>query len=275
MNILTRRMKVRPLWSLALVLCLSHLIIAPAGAQTPVSSSCFKEYANTILSSFIALTEQHIRTVEHELAVLSLTEEVKSADWEKMNSIMRAYQDGGLPGIVWFVLPDGNYYTLEKGLVGKKLSERKYFAGLMSGRSMTGDLVFSRSTGKKSVIVAVPVKRDGEVVGGLGASVFLNDVSQMINGALALPKNLVYYALAPDGITTLHKNTQLNFADPRIQGIESLRLAADKMLSTPEGEVTYEFEGTPRYAIYRTSALTGWKFAVGIKPGDNSSGGGQ
>lgn len=268
-------MKVRPLWTLALVLCLSHIMIAPVGAQTPAPSPCFKEYASTVLSSFVALTEQEIRTVEHELAVLSMTEGVKSADWEMMRSILRTYQDSGFPGIVWFVLPDGNYYSLEKGLVGKKLSERNYFPGLMSGQSIAGDLVFSRSTGEKSVIVAVPVRRDGEVVGGLGASIFLDDLSQRINDALELPENLIYYALAPDGTTTLHRNTQLNFADPRVQGIESLRRAADKMLSTPEGDVTYQFEGTPRYAIYRVSALTGWKFAVGIKLGDSTSGGGE
>jgi len=130
-------MKVRPLWTLALVL-LPHIMITSAGAQTPAPSPCFKEYASTILSSFIALTEQHMRTVEHELAVLSMTEEVKSAGWEKMRNILRTYQDSRFPGIVWYVMPDGNYYTFEKDLVGKKLSERKYFPGLMSGQSIAG-----------------------------------------------------------------------------------------------------------------------------------------
>lgn len=265
-------MKIRPLWIYLFVFCLPLIIVAPAGAQTSVTSPCFKEFANTILSSFIALTEQHIRTVEHELAVLSVTEEVKSADWEKMRSIIQAYQDSSLSGIVWFVLPDGNYYTLEKGLVGKKLSERKYFPGLMSGQRMIGDLVFSRSTGKKSVIVTVPVKQDGEVVGGLGASIFLDDLSQRLDDAVSLPENLIFYALAPDGTTTLNRNTQLNFKDPRQQGIKSLRLAADKILSTREGKVTYEFEGTLRHVMYRTSALTGWKFAIGIKYDNSASG---
>jgi hypothetical protein len=268
-------MKIRQLWKLALLFFLSQVAMASAADQIPAPSPCFKEYENTVLSSFIALTEQHIRTVEHELAVLSMTDEVKSADWENMRGILQIYQDSAFPGIVWFVLPDGNYYTLEKGLVGKKLSERKYFPDLMSGKSAAGDLVFSRSTGQKSVIVAVPVKRDGVVVGGLGASVFLEDLSQRINDALSLPNNLLFYALAPDGTVTLNENTQLNFEDPRAQGSESLRLAAEKMLSTAEGDVTYEFEGAPRYVIYRTSALMDWKFAVGIKLGGSASGGDQ
>ena len=264
-------MKVRSLWIAVFVFCLSHLFITSVAAQTSVTQQCFKEYANTILSSFIALTEQHLRTIEYELAVLSETEAVKSANWDKMSGILRTYQDSGLSGIVWFVLPDGNYYTPEKGMVGKNLSERKYFPGLMSGRDMIGDLVFSRSTGKKSVIVTVPVKRNGKVVGGLGASIFLDDLSHRVNDAVSLPENLFFFALAPDGTTTLHKNTQLNFEDPRQQGVESLSLAADRMLSTQKGEVSYEFEGTSRHAIYKTSALTGWKFAVGIKTGNGKS----
>jgi hypothetical protein len=268
-------MKFHPLRTLVLVFCMSQTVIAPSNAQTSDSSPCFEEYANTLLSSFIALAEQHIRTIERELAVLSVTEEVKSADWEKMHNIMQAYQEGGLSGIVWFVLPDGNYYTTEQGLVGKKLNERSYFPGLMSGRRMFGDLVYSRATGRKSVIVAVPVMRSGEVVGGLGASIFLDDLSNRIDAAVPLPQNLLFYALAPDGTTTLHKNTQLNFQDPRQQGTKSLKLAADRMLSTPEGEVNYEFEGTSRRVIYRTSVLMGWKFAIGIKTSDSGSTAGQ
>ncbi len=261
-------MKFHPLYTLTLVLCLSHMVITPAGAQAPVPSPCFEEYANTILSSFVSLTEQQIRAVERELVVLSATEEVKSADWDAMRSIMQTYQDSGLPGIVWFVLPNGNYYTVEKGLVGKNLSDRKYFPGLMSGRRMIGGLVVSKSTGRKSVIITVPVKQDGEVVGGLGVSVFLDVVSERIDDSLSLPGSMVFYALAPNGTTTLHRNTQLNFEDPREQGFESLRLAADKMLSNSEGEVTYEYAGNLRYAVYQTSALTGWRFAIAVNLGD-------
>ena len=264
-------MNVRALYTLPLILCLSYMIIPPAGAQTPVPSPCFEEYANTILSSFIGLTEQQIRMVERELVVLSATEEVKSADWDTMRSIMQVYQESGLPGIVWFMLPDGNFYTIEKGFVAKSARDRKYFPGLMSGRRMVGDLVVGKSTGKQSVIVTVPVKREGEVVGGLGVSMFLDALSERIDAALSLPGSMVFYALAPDGTTALNRNTQLIFDNTREQGIESLRVATDKMLSNSEGEVTYEFAGSLRYAVYRTSALTDWKFVIAVTVDDSTS----
>jgi len=52
------------------------------------------------VSSFISLAEQHIRSLEHGLAVLSMTGEAKCAGWEKMRGTMCVYQDRGLPGIV-------------------------------------------------------------------------------------------------------------------------------------------------------------------------------
>ena len=100
-------MNANRLWILVLVLCLSLTTVTPADAPPP----CFREYAGTILSSFIALTEQPIRTVEHELAVLAETREVKSADWETMRGVIKTYQEGGVPGIIWFALPDGNSYN--------------------------------------------------------------------------------------------------------------------------------------------------------------------
>lgn len=45
-------------------------------------------------------------------------------------------------------------------------------------------------------------------------------------------------------------------------GGPSLGDAVHKMLTTQDGEVTYEFEGAQQKAIYKTSKLTGWKFAI-------------
>jgi hypothetical protein len=67
----------------------------------------------------------------------------------------------------------------------------------------------------------------------------------------------------------------LTLAYPRAQGSKSLTLAAEKMLSTTEGEVTCEFENRPRDVIYQTSALRDWKFAVGITLGSGASVGDQ
>jgi hypothetical protein len=63
----------------------------------------------------------------------------------------------------------------------------------MSGRQMIRDLVFSRSSGKKSVIVRVLVERDGKVAARLGVSALLDVFSERIEAALSLPANPVFF----------------------------------------------------------------------------------
>ena len=133
----------------------------------------------------------------------------------------------------------------------------------MSGEAVCGDLVVSKSTGKKSVIIAVPVKIDDRVMGGIGASIFVDDLSQLLNERLKLPPGSLFYALTTDGLTAFHVDPKLDFVDPRQLQNPSLNEAVATILSRKAGEVTYEFNGSPRRVYFNTSALTGWRVAFG------------
>jgi hypothetical protein len=179
-----------------------------------------------------------------------------------MKGLLSGYQQatGGLA--MWFVLPDGTYYTVDKGLMEVKLNDRDYFAALMSGQKIMGALVVSKSTGQRSAVIAVPVMDGGKVVGAVGASVFLDRLSEQVASALALPPEAAFFSLAPNGLTTLHLKIDREFLDPRELGSETLRKAAGEMLSRYAGKVSYEYDKMTKTAIYRTSALTQWKFAI-------------
>lgn len=239
---------------------------APA-KQLPVAQSHNEADAQSLLSAFASYTDLRMRSVQQNLETLASTAEARSADWESMKPLLSSYQksDGGL--VVWFVRPDGTYFTPDKGLMDVTLSDRAYFPDLMSGRSIMGSLVISKATGLRSAVIAVPMKKDGKVIGAIGASLFLDKLSEQIGAAFALRANASFFALAPNGLTTLNKRTDLHFLDPREVGSETLRKAADVMLSNPSGEVTYEFEDVTKRAIYRTSPLTQWKFAITFSEG--------
>jgi hypothetical protein len=179
-----------------------------------------------------------------------------------MKGLLSGYQksDGGL--IVWFVLPDGTYYTVDKGLMDVKLSDRSYFPDLMAGRPVTGALVISKSTGQRSAVIAVPIMEGGKVAGAIGVSLFLDRLSDQIDSVLDLRADATFFAMAPNGLTTLHKKTDRRFIDPRELGSETLKQAANEMLSGTSGEVAYEFDNTTKTGIYRTSPLTQWKFVI-------------
>jgi hypothetical protein len=111
-------------------------------------------------------------------------------------------------------------------------------------------------------VVAVPLKQGGKVVGGIGVSLFLDRLASQVDSSLALGPDEGFFAVAANGLTTLHRKSDRHFLNPRELGRESLKHAVDEMLSMPSGETTYEFDNATKRAVYRRSALTQWTFAV-------------
>jgi len=160
-------------------------------------------------SAAVALVDNHIQGMISGMEILAMTDEVKSGDWEQMKGLLAELKHDGIPAVIWFVLPDGSYFTVEKGKVDKNLSDRAYFPGLMAGDNQLSGLLFSKSTGKKMFVAAVPVK-DGEgVIGGLGASILLEGLSKTIADELQLPGDMIFYAVDAQGEITLHSDASL------------------------------------------------------------------
>jgi hypothetical protein len=224
--------------------------------------SSFVTDTQGLLSVFVSYTDLRIKSVQQSLEILASTSEVKSLDWKKMRDLFSGFQNSDKGLIVWFVLLDGEYYTVDRGLMKVKLSDRSYFPDIMAGRKVIGSLVVSKSTGRRSAVITVPVQVDGKVVGAVGATIFLDTLSDQIASALSLRKETTFFALAPNGLTALHNKKDRHLLDPRDLGSETLRKAANEMLSRTQGEVTYEYENVRKKAIFRTSGLTHWKFAI-------------
>ena len=240
-----------------------------AGETAPVQDQGGKTMADLrlLLNSFAALGEGHIENVLRGLKIMSVTEEAQSGEWVKMRGVLAEFSRSGVKAaVVWFARPDGSYYSVEKGLTGLNLQDREYFPRLMAGEEIAGDLVLSKSTGKRTVIVAVPIKKNGKVIGALGTSLAVEDISRMLDEKMGLPQNMFFYALDQKGQSSLHRVSALLFAYPSDMGSKSLAKTVGEMLARPEGELTYDFYGE-RSVVFKKSPLTGWVYAIGIVTG--------
>jgi hypothetical protein len=224
--------------------------------------TAFGPDTQSLLSVFVSYADLRFKSVQQSLEILATTSEVKSLKWEKIRDLFSEYQNSDKGLIVWLVLPNGEYYTVDRGLMNANLSDRSYFPDILAGRKVIGSLVVSKSTGRRSAVLTVPVKAGGKVVGAVGATIFLDDLSGQIASALSLRKDTTFFALAPNGLTAIHNKKDRHLLDPRELGSETLKKAANEMLSRSQGEVTYMFENVRKKAIFRTSGLTHWKFAI-------------
>jgi Cache domain len=221
-----------------------------------------------ILNGYAAYADEHISGTLRGLKLLSFTGEVKSGKWEEMKGLLAKFDKSGITAAaVWYARPNGSYYIAEDGLAAHKLADRPYFPTLMAGKDVVGYLVISKSTGKRSFVIAVPVKNNkGKVAGALGVSVSAEDMSKTIGEKLSLPENMLFYALDKKGEVSLHPKSNLLHVFPSDLGSNTLDEAVKKMLSEQEGEVHYEFQGK-KTVVFKRSPLTGWTFAIGVVKG--------
>jgi hypothetical protein len=170
------------------------------------------------LDQLVQQIDARIYKVTGALDLLAAAPTVQSGDWDAMKSLLAAVQADGPPGTYWFAWPNGTYCTVEKGLTGQTLSDRAYFPVLMSGKNVIGDLVVSKSTGKKAIVLAVPVSLESRVIGAVGASLFAEEFS----AALAVPEVATFFALNAEGKAAIHSDPTKLFEDVSAEDAETV-----------------------------------------------------
>ena len=149
------------------------LMVSSLTLQAGSKSSAIKLDPRVALGTYKGIVEDHLGGVLRTARVIALTSEAQSAKWQSVKPLLdRLSNDLATDATVWFVLPDGSYYSTETGAVSdQNLKDRQYFPKLMAGQDVLGDLVISKSTGHRSIIVASPVMVNGKAVAAVGVSV--------------------------------------------------------------------------------------------------------
>lgn len=209
----------------------------------------------TLLPAFSALVSARIHGIAAALETLALTGELKEGDWERIRPLLVRLEQEYPEARFWYARPDGSYYTTVDNLTSANLRDRPYFPGVLGGKTSIGTIVVSKSTGRYTAIVAVPVREEGEVNGILGTSVYCDTLEEALFDEFTLPAG--YYAFAvdsagmpvidslPDRIFSLDENTR------------------SQVVGMQEGMLRYRDEGTVHEAVFRSENVTGWKVAVG------------
>jgi hypothetical protein len=238
-------------------------MILPVAGQ-PAAEPTFPMDARATLDAYRTAVEARLTGVLTGTRALATTEEARSGDWARMRGSLAIMSDS-VPenAAVWFARPDGSYFTVDLGLTGESLRERDYFPDLLAGQDVIGSLVISKSTGKRSLIVASPVLVAGKVVGAVGVSLDAAKVAASFDRAIHLPPDVIFYAIDRHGQTALHRTGELIFAFPSDVGSPTLAEAVKTMLAQPDGVVEYQFSGSDRTAEFERSPLTGWVFVLG------------
>jgi hypothetical protein len=197
------------------------------------------------------------------LELVAATPEARAGNWNGIKPYLQQLESK-LPAVNFFVLPDGNYYSAALDRTNLNLSDRPYFKPLFAGNEIKGFPIFSRSSGRKSALVAVPIVADQKVTGALGSSVFLDELNERMNRAIVLPQGYTWYVLNADGNTMLHRDSDHIFLNALTQAGPSLAAAVAQAMKSDVGTIEYEMDGKRLAHFQKLPSMDWWMFVAKI-----------
>ncbi|PKL65320.1 MAG: ABC transporter substrate-binding protein [Methanomicrobiales archaeon HGW-Methanomicrobiales-3] len=219
------------------------------------------DQADLALSTLMAATDSRLLVVLRTYEVVAVTSDAKAARWETVRPLLVVLESNEPDARTWYANPDGSYYTIIDGLTTANLMSRSYFPGVLAGDESVGTVVVSHSTGRNTAIVAVPVEENGKVTGILGASVYLDTLTDALQKEIRDP--FIFYAIDKENKFALHSEKgQISRDITTIGASSSFGQALRTIQSQESGTVSYEDGGVQYQAKFRTSPLTGWRFVV-------------
>jgi hypothetical protein len=233
------------------------------------ASPQFGPDAHAALGAYRGMVEEHTQGILNSLRILAASTQARSGNEEQYKPLlMRLSQDLPTEATAWFVYPDGRYFATEDaGMTDQNLKDRHYFPTLMGGKETFGDLVISRTTGHRSVIIAAPVSSEGKVIGAVGVSLRVRLLSELVDKHMALPGTSYFYALERDTRIVLHRKAERMFQTPTDVGDEALGEEFKKVLKQDRGTFDYSLQGKKISSIYEYSPDLGWYFFIAKEVG--------
>jgi len=225
------------------------------------------EYSLQMMASEGAkLTESRLENLISTLNMIALEKKIQNMDWEVDVKVLKEELAKTDFIDIGFVLPNGyTYYT--DGTV-RLMSDRSYVREALEGKDRISDVIISRVTRKPEIEVAIPVKKDGEVIGALvgrkaadSLSKITKDIGYGINGYSFMMNGKGTIIAHPDTNKVLERYNPIEEVKDTPQLI-ALANAFNEMLQNKSGVISFAEENKNLYAGYATIEGTDWSFII-------------
>ena len=143
---------------------------------------------------------------------------------------------------------------------------------LKKGTTVISEVLQNKSTGKLTVIIATPIKKNGQIVGLVGGNVPMDKIQELVVGTKVgdTGRNSI---IDGKGLVIAHPNKdlimQFNIATDK-DASESLKQLANKMIKKESGIGGYNFKGMDLIGAYVPIAGTEWSIIANITKGELS-----
>ena len=205
-----------------------------------------------------------ITNSENLLKVTAAAQSVKDLNVDGMGNILiELVEDSDYLVNVYVMDETGMQIFKTTGEVGDR-SDRGYFQKAMEGETVFSNVIISRSRGVPIIVNATPIEKNGEVVGVLGASIDLGNLSEL--AASQKTEGSGYgFIVGPEGKIIAHPDNELVM---NREDVSDLKPVAD-VIQGNDGNALYTYEGEEKLASYEPIEKMGWGSVVQV-PSDQA-----
>ncbi len=248
-----------------LSILLTIMILLPLVVASYITmSNSAKSIEKSIYEKNMSLAEMMRKEIElmaqdadSMLEILSDTNTVRNMDPFEMHSLLKqVVLDYPVISQIYVMDKTGMQIYKTSGTLGDR-SDRDYFKKAIKGQSAFSDAIISRSTNKPIVVIAHPIKRGGEIVGVIGASLDLSKLSEM--AAEAKPGETGYgFVVDRNGKIIGHPDEKLVQEMKDVSDLKPVK----EVINGNMGIGEYTYEGVDKLAAYMPIGKTGWGVIV-------------
>ena len=221
------------------------------------------------LASNISLLDQSLQNHINNLHTFANVDEVKEEDTQAaMEYLKMELGHQSSLGNNWFeslglIELDGSAINTDDAPVN--LGERDYFTAVINGADIAFSApMISKVSGNVAVMMAVPIKKEGQLVRVLYSRLDLAELNQQIIGMKFGEKGRAYLTDGT-GVTIAHPDKNLLLKNlTKVEGpvTEQVAKMTSQAVAAKKGQVEYTFEGVGSINNYQTIPTTGWLLSI-------------
>ena len=189
---------------------------------------------------------------------------VKTMDWARIEPYLQnRIADLESYYVIFFVADsDGEYHTTLIRNAGN-ISDREYFQAVMKGQTTISEPVISKSTSRKSIIIASPITRDsGEVIGVMGLSLGLVEMYQWVANLKVKHPHSYSFIVDRNGMFVTHPDPDLIMTRSLKDEIPE---AWYSVFDSPTGAITHKANNQQYKAFFAEIPNTdGWRVIIRV-----------
>ncbi|MFA6807479.1 MAG: methyl-accepting chemotaxis protein [Eubacteriales bacterium] len=252
---------------LTVVISIVGLLLLSMGVFYKAKGIIQSEMDGTTLgkvAEMTAIVEAELKVAEVQVEVMSDLQVVREGDIKGLTNYISSRQENLGKYLMFFVSDaKGNYTTTLGG--GGNIADREYFEPVMEGETVISDPVVSKSTGKKIVVIATPIRDENGVVSGICAGEI--EIRNLFAPLYEMKYGNTGYSFMLDekGNVIAHpdeeKELAVNLLESSEQGTKEL---AGKMISGETDIYKCVLDGKNIMVSFSPLKTTGWSVATAI-----------